>query len=76
MTFDLLLIGLAITLDPLPVSAQILLLGGERGIRNGIGFVLGWMLTLAGVVVLTLLVTGGKPLSRSSAPSPWLSGFW
>jgi hypothetical protein len=69
MTFDLLLIGLAITLDPLPVSAQILLLGGDRGIWKGIGFVLGWMLTLAGVVVLTLVVTGGKPLSKGSAPS-------
>jgi hypothetical protein len=70
MTLDLLLIGLAITLDPLPVSVHILLLGGsERGIRKGIGFVLGWMLTLAGVVVLTLLVTGGKPFSSGSAPS-------
>jgi hypothetical protein len=69
MTLDLLLIGLAITLEPLPVSAYILILSTERGARTGMGFVLGWAVTLVGLVVLTLLLTGGKPLARGSAPS-------
>ena len=69
MTLDLLLIGLAIALEPLPMSAYILVLSAERGARAGFGFVLGWVFTLVGVVVLTLLVTGGKPLVTGSAPS-------
>ncbi|MPV87136.1 GAP family protein [Georgenia ruanii] len=69
MTLDLLLIGLAITLEPLPMSAYILILSGEWGARTGLGFVLGWVLTLVGLVVLTLVVTGGKPLATGSAPS-------
>jgi hypothetical protein len=69
VTFDLILIGLAIALEPLPVSAYILVLATERGTANGLGFTLGWVLTLVGVVVLTLTVTGGKPLVPRSAPS-------
>ncbi|WP_170297354.1 GAP family protein [Georgenia thermotolerans] len=69
MTLDLLLIGLAIALEPLPMSAYILLLSTAQGARAGFGFVLGWVVTLAGLVVLTLLVTGGKPPATGSAPS-------
>jgi threonine/homoserine/homoserine lactone efflux protein len=69
MTLDLLLIGLAIALEPLPVSAHILVLASEGGARKGMGFVLGWVVTLVGVVVATVTVTGGKPLLSRSAPS-------
>lgn len=69
MTLDLLLVGLAITLEPLPLSAYLLLLSSEHGTRKGFGFVLGWVLTLVGLVVVTLLVTGGTPLSAGSTPS-------
>lgn len=69
MTLDLLLIGLAIALEPLPVSAHILLLATEGGARKGTGFVLGWVITLVVVVVATVTVTGGKPLLPKSSPS-------
>lgn len=69
MTLDLLIIGLAITLEPLPVSAYILVLATEGGTRKGAGFVLGWVITLVAVVVATVTVTGGKPLLTRSAPS-------
>jgi hypothetical protein len=36
---------------------------------KGLGFTLGWLLTLVGIVALTVLVTGGKPLIPQSAPS-------
>ena len=67
--FDLILIGLAITLEPLPMSAYILLLSTEQGSRKGLGYLLGWLLTLAGLVVLTLVFTGGQPLAADSTPS-------
>ncbi|MFF0344420.1 GAP family protein [Kribbella sp. NPDC004875] len=70
MTFDLILIGLAITLEPLPMSGYILLLlSPQQGTRKGLGFLLGWLLTLVGLVVLTLVFTSGKPPATGSTPS-------
>jgi len=69
MLLDLFLIGLVVTLEPIPLSAMILLLAAERGLLKGLGFTLGWMLTLVAIVAGTVLVTGGKPLIPQSAPS-------
>jgi hypothetical protein len=63
------LIGLAIALEPLPLTGYILLLASDRGTRKGFGYLVGWVLSLVVVVVVTLLVTGGEPLSSGSAPS-------
>ena len=41
MLFDLTIIGLAITLEPLPLTGFILVVGGERGTRKGMAFLLG-----------------------------------
>jgi hypothetical protein len=38
---DLVLIGLAITLEPLPLTAFLLVLASERGVRKGAAFVFG-----------------------------------
>jgi hypothetical protein len=43
MVLDLLLIGLAITLEPFPVTGFILLLTAERGPIKGLAFILGWL---------------------------------
>lgn len=69
MTLDLLLIALGIALEPLPISGYILLLATDDGLRKGAGFLLGWLLTLVGVIALTVSFTGGKPLLPRSAPS-------
>ncbi len=69
MLLDLFLIGLVVTLEPIPLTAMILLLAAERGLLKGLGFTLGWLVTIAGIVALTVLVTGGKPLIPQSAPS-------
>jgi len=69
MLLDLFLIGLVVTVEPLPLTAMILLLAAERGLLKGLGFLLGWLLTLVAIVALTALVTGGKPLIPESAPS-------
>src|SRR3974390_3391718 len=69
MLLDLFLIGLVVALEPIPLSAMILLLAAERGLLKGLGFTLGWLATLVGIVALTVLVTGGKPLIPESKPS-------
>ncbi len=69
MTLDLLLIGLAITLEPIPLTAFILVLASRNGTRKGAAFIFGWLLSLAIVIAVTLLVTGNNPPKPSSAPS-------
>src|SRR6266851_2304110 len=69
MVLDLVIIGLAITLEPLTIVAFILILGSERGIRKGLAFILGWMACLVAVIAAIVLVTGGQPPKPHTAPS-------
>ncbi len=69
MILDLFLIGLVITLEPIPLTAMILLLAAERGLLKGLGYVIGWMGTLVLIVAVVVVITGGKPLIPKSSPS-------
>jgi hypothetical protein len=69
MVLDLVIIGLAITLEPLTLVAFILILSAEQGLRKGLAFILGWMACLAAVIAVVVLVTGGKPPAPQTAPS-------
>jgi threonine/homoserine/homoserine lactone efflux protein len=69
LILDLFLIGLVITLEPIPLTAMILLLAAERGLLKGLGYVLGWLGTLVVIVAVVVVVTGGKPLIPKSSPS-------
>lgn len=69
LVLDLILIGFVIAVEPIPLSAMILLLAAERGLLKGLGFTLGWLLTILGIVFLTVAITGGKPLIPQSKPS-------
>jgi hypothetical protein len=69
LLLDLFLIGLVVTLEPIPLTAMILLLAAERGLLKGLGFTLGWLATLVLIVALTVVVTGGKPLLPKTSPS-------
>ena len=69
MVIDLLIIGLAIALEPFPITAFILILSAERGTRKGLAFILGWLACLIVVIAAVILVTGGKPPRPSTAPS-------
>jgi hypothetical protein len=66
---DLVLIGLAITLEPIPLTGFIVLLAGRRGALNGLGYILGWMTCLVVVIAATVLLTGGHAPKPSTAPS-------
>jgi Protein of unknown function (DUF2910). len=69
VTLDLVLIGVAIALDPLPLSAFLILLPSKRGVRKGAGFIFGWLVSLAIVVAVTVLATGNNPPKQNTAPS-------
>ena len=66
---DLILIGLAVTLEPIPITGFILVLSSDRGQLKGAAFIVGWLLSLVIVVAATILVTGGKPPKPASQPS-------
>src|SRR5215469_12199066 len=69
MVLDLVLIGLAIALDPLPLTAYMIVLPSKRGTRKGATFVFGWLVSLAIVVSAPVLATGNNPPKPSTAPS-------
>ena len=69
MILDLLLIGLVITLEPIPLTAFLLILIAKGGTRKGAAFIFGWLLSLAAVVTITLLVTDNRPPKPNTAPS-------
>jgi len=69
MVLNLVLIGLAVTLDPLPLTAFMIVLPSERGVRKGAAFVFGWLVSLAIVVTVTVLATGNNPPKPSTVPS-------
>jgi hypothetical protein len=69
VVLSLLLIGLAVTLDPLPLSAFLVVLPSRRGVKKGAAFVFGWLVSLAIVVTATVLATGNNPPKPNTAPS-------
>ncbi len=69
LVLDLVLIGLAVTLDPLPLTAFLVVLPSKRGVRKGAAFTFGWLVSLAVVVTITVLATGNNLPKPSTAPS-------
>ena len=69
MVLDLVIIGLAITLEPLTLVAFILLLAAKGGIWKGLAFILGWLACLVAVIAAVVLATGGNPPRQHTAPS-------
>ena len=63
------LIGVAVALDPLPLTAFLVVLPSRRGARKGAAFVLGWLVSLAVVVAVTVLATGNNPPRPATVPS-------
>jgi hypothetical protein len=69
VVFNLLLIAVAVALDPLPLTAFMVVLPSQRGVRKGAAFVFGWLISLAAVVTITVLATGDNPPKPKTAPS-------
>jgi hypothetical protein len=63
------LIGLAVALDPLPLTAFLVVLPSTRGVRKGAAFVFGWLVSLAIVVTVTVVATGNNPPKPATVPS-------
>jgi Sap, sulfolipid-1-addressing protein len=69
VVLNLLLIGLAIAFDPLPLTGFMVVLPSERGVLKGAAYVFGWLISLGIVVTITVLATGNNPPKSNTAPS-------
>ncbi len=69
MTLNLVLIGLAVAFDPLPLTAFMVVLPSKRGVRKGAAYVFGWLVSLGIVVTVTVAATGNNPPKPNTAPS-------
>jgi hypothetical protein len=69
LVLNLVLIGVAVALDPLPLTAFLIVLPSKRGTVKGAAFVFGWLVSLAIVVTVTVLATGDSPPKPNTAPS-------
>lgn len=69
MVVDLVLIGVAMALDPVALTVFILVLASEHGPRKGAGFTVGWLGSLAVVAAVTVLATGNNPPATGTSPS-------
>src|SRR3954454_3766304 len=69
LVLTLVVLGLAITLEPIPLTAFILVLASRNGVRKGAAFIFGWLASLAVVIWATLLVTGNDPPKPNTTPS-------
>ncbi|MFZ0162170.1 MAG: GAP family protein, partial [Trebonia sp.] len=59
----------AVAVDPLPLTAFLVVLPSKRGARKGAAFVFGWLVSLAIVVTVTVTATGNDPPKPATAPS-------
>lgn len=66
---DLFVLAIGVAAEPFPMFAFILLLVSRHGTRKGIAFIIGWLLSLVGVIAIVMFATGGKGLIPKSAPS-------
>jgi hypothetical protein len=69
LLLNLVLVGLAVSFDPLPLTAFLVVLPSRRGTVKGAAYVFGWLVSLAIVVTITVLATGNNPPKPSTAPS-------
>ncbi|MFE3032286.1 GAP family protein [Streptomyces canus] len=69
MVLDLVVIGLAIAVFPLSVTAFVLVLSARGGVWNGLVFILAWLACFVAVLAAVLLTTGGEPPAPHSPPS-------
>ena len=64
----LLLLALALAVQPWSVLAAVLLVASEGGVAKAMAFVAGWVLALTAVAIATVALYPNKPKAASSSP--------
>lgn len=70
MSGETFLVGVVVTLEPLPILGYILVLSTPNGIRKGLGFLLGWLVSLIAIfAAMTGLLADRTSTTSSTAAS-------
>ena len=69
MSGEVLLLGLIVTIEPLPIIGYILVLSTPGGARKGLGYLLGWLVSLVAILVATSDLAGTSSSSSSTSAS-------
>ena len=75
MVLDLLLLGLVVAIEPIPLSFLVLLIASEHGLIKGLWFLIGWVGCLVGVMVVAVLISGGKPIGHTHHQASQLASW-
>ena len=67
MSGEVLLLGLIVTIEPLPIIGYILVLSTPGGARKGLGYLLGWLVSLVAILVATTNLAGNSSSSSTSS---------
>ena len=67
MTGEVLLLGVIVTIEPLPIIGFITVQSTPGGVRKGTGFILGWVACLAALFVATANLLGNRHTNPSSS---------
>ena len=65
--------AVGVAISPMPIVAVVLMLVSARGRRNGVAFLLGWLVGVGLVGTIVLLVAGGFDPTAGSEPATWVS---
>jgi threonine/homoserine/homoserine lactone efflux protein len=66
-------LGIAVAISPVPIIAVVLMLATPRARSNGPAFVVGWIVGMAIVGTVVLLASGGASASDGGGPATWVS---
>jgi hypothetical protein len=64
--------AVGVAISPVPLIAVVLMLATARGRANGIGFALGWVVTIAGVGAVVLVLGSGGDARQGGATADWV----
>jgi threonine/homoserine/homoserine lactone efflux protein len=70
---QLLPLGLAVGLSPIPIVAVVLMLSTPRARGNGLAFLIGWIAGLAAAGAIVLVVSGSIDATDEEGPATWVS---
>jgi threonine/homoserine/homoserine lactone efflux protein len=66
-------LAVGVALSPIPIVGVVLMLGTPRARSNGLAFIAGWIVGLAGAGTIVLLVSSGVGASSAGQPAEWVN---
>ena len=64
-------LAVGVALSPIPIIAVILMLFSERATVNGLAFLFGWIVGIAGALAILATIAGTQDLTTGGTPSDW-----